>query len=168
MPIVNMPPPQRPAIAYTLDRQQFALSQEKTGIDFDRRKGEATASLLANRLDPLVLTLRSIGEITLDISDDEEDFAPPTQFARDHALLLVLEARAKMQDIPFPRGVPSATGTGGVRIEWQYRGSSVRLVIPGKPDGLTYIYYEYPEGYGRHPTVTAQILADSLEQLVRE
>lgn len=89
--------------------------------------------------------------------EEEDDYLPPGEYAFATACALLNGAGTRL--VEFPPGSPSADGAGGIRIEWERSGKEVRLVVPAKPGGKTYIYHEVGEEYAPEQTVSAETLA---------
>lgn len=119
----------------------------------------------------LGLAARDGEEITLERLDsllmDGEDngFLRPRKYAMATARSLLTGAKARMR-AQFPPGSPSADGAGGLRIEWQCVDRAVRLTVPPKSGGRSYIYHEAGIDYGADPSVSEEALAFWLDWLL--
>lgn len=107
----------------------------------------------------------------LDLLQEEEDLEDeygaemPTEYALRTVLELLSKAYNEFQTA-FSRAAVSVSFEGGIRIQWMYPHSSMRLVVSGSPDEDGYIYFENGDNYDTE-SVSAQNLADRISWLQR-
>ena len=113
------------------------------------------------------LVVSRIREFLQEEDDYEDDYgaAVPTSYATDRVLDILDATFQKLKDT-FPKAAVSVSFDGGIRIQWIYPQSSVRLVIPAAVNDETYIYFEDGDNYGTE-IVSAQNLADRISWLQR-
>src|SRR5207237_10064620 len=100
--------------------------------------------------------------------EEEDDYGilKPTIYAFNFTLdLLFSTATAMGPRVACPYGSISTDYEGGVRIEWRNGERSVRLIVPARPEGMRYIYFEDSQTYRAVPIVTAAELRRRLEAL---
>ncbi len=97
--------------------------------------------------------------------DDEYGAHVPTESAMRKVLSTLSEAYYDFQTV-FPRAAVSVSPSGGIRVQWIYADSSVRLVIPGLPPEEGYIYFEHDDNYDIK-SVSARNLANRISWLQR-
>lgn len=96
--------------------------------------------------------------------EEDEDFARPTPYALGLALDLLENTNAELitHGNEFPKGVSSASGTGGIYIFWGDKDVSVQLEVPPRDGGMFYIHVMSRAGSSMNRNVCAKALADAL------
>src|SRR5262249_32993920 len=121
----------------------------------------------------IYLKVRELGAILTDLKEllngEEQDedgilrptsqaFSLATKMLIDASHMLIFDCRSQGQGFLFPRGDASTDSEGGIRVEWSKKSCSVRLVVAASDTGKSYIYYEFPEGFGSDRKPTAHTL----------
>jgi hypothetical protein len=101
----------------------------------------------------------------VEIRNDEDEDAPPTEYAIAQALSLTEDsANLLAQKWRVPR--VATDGYGGLRLSWRDGKRELRAVITGTKDKERYLYWEEIGGYGSIPNFTAITLFSYLDRLI--
>jgi hypothetical protein len=101
----------------------------------------------------------------LEIQNDAEEDAPPTDYAVAQTLSLVdISIDLLAQRWKLPR--LATDGYGGLRLSWKNNIREIRAVITGSREKERYLYWEGPSGYGSIPNFTAVTLFSYLDELL--
>lgn len=124
-------------------------------------------------LKELNLIVQQLAALAAAEPEDEDGVLRPTMRALQRTNKILLDAstvfllswRGSDSQLVFPKGFVSTDNEGGIRIEWMWPNSSVRLIVPATTDGKEYIYFEFGEQRGSHRRVDGALLARLLKQL---
>lgn len=163
----------------TLKHRDPSGTQTKTfadrpGTNLSHSEGTTTAKPNAGPVWEVVPEQPNLGKMVSDLRElvlgeetDDYGVLRPTSCALNFTLRLLFECATRLGPrVVFPYGSISTDYEGGIRIEWQNRKHSVRLVVPARLDGKRYIYFEDGTTYRAVPTVTAAELCQPLEALL--
>jgi hypothetical protein len=101
----------------------------------------------------------------VEIRNDEDEDAPPTEYAIAQALSLTEDsANLLAQRWRAPR--VATDGYGGLRLSWRDGRRELRAVITGSKERERYLYWEEIGGYGSVANFTAITLFSYLDRLL--
>ena len=114
------------------------------------------------------LVVSRIHELMQKENDYENDYGAtmPTSYATDRVLAILDDTFQRLRT-SFPKAAVSVSFDGGIRVQWIYPLSSVRLVVPGAVNEEEYMYFEDGDNYGTE-IVSGQILADRISWLQQD
>jgi hypothetical protein len=106
---------------------------------------------------------RNISDRIFEISNDEDEDSPPTEYAITQALYLTKDsANLLAQKWHTPR--VATDGYGGLRLSWRDGKRELRAVIAGNKNKERYLYWEDTGRYGSIPNFTATTLFTYLDR----
>jgi hypothetical protein len=135
------------------------LKMECRDVSFEEVQSVLSNVVTEDRL------LSDLARSIVGILNDEDEDAPPTDFAISQTLTLVATSKILLaQRWRTPR--VATDGYGGLRLSWKEGQREIRAVITGSRDSERYLYWEDPSGYGSISNFTAVTLFSYLETLI--
>lgn len=147
-------------ISYLSPVQRPSNTTISRSTDFPQKEAHKNYTDVANLI--IDLSLDSDDE---DVDEDEYGATIPTEYAKKRALTIFGEIYQQYL-ATYPLPIVSLSFDGGIRIQWMYPRSSLRLVIPAREEDGGYIYFEHNDSYGTE-SVSAENLANRITWLLR-